>query len=188
MTLTGWILKHGHFLSALCLYYSLCLYWFCWQFQASRVASFPLKSPAHRKVSKSLCEGNWNMEIVVNLLLFIHFSLTKAYSAGWGSWKNGLNHMLTSSTEEKKDLTDSCDQLQESPDKTASRRTFAGADWWINSKKSCFTSLVCLSRASVDLKSNFHVRNKSYAAWKKCCNHAKEKIQSDAKTEKLQDV
>lgn len=91
-----------HFLSTLCLYYSLCLYWFCWQFQAFKSCQLSLKFPTHRKVSKSLCEGNSNMKVIVNLLSFIHFSLTKGYSVGWKRWKNGLNHMLTSSRRKKR--------------------------------------------------------------------------------------
>lgn len=66
------------------------------------------------------------------------FQSNKAHSAGWESWKNGLNHMLTSSSGEKKGLTDSCDQQQASPEKTTSSPTFLGADCWINSENNLF--------------------------------------------------
>lgn len=134
MLLTGWILKTPTFPSCsvsiiVCVYID-----FADNFKLPELPVFRWSPPPTERCQNHFMKATETWR----LLWIIHFSLTKAYSAGWESWKNGFNHMLTSSSGEKKDLIDSCDQLQASPEKTASSPTFLGADCWINSESNLF--------------------------------------------------
>lgn len=89
--------------------------------------------------------------------------------------------MLTSSSGEKKDLTDSCDQLQASLEKTASSPTFWGADCWINSENNLFyqPGLTVEHREYIlcYLKEMLQSPKRKYAT-----------VESETQTDQLQDI